>query len=462
VSSLSTLGLAQAIGLVLSVMFLSYVVLIVLPYRRHRARPAGDASLLEWHLFVPARDEAAVIGGTLRTLRGRFPAAHVWVIDDASLDATAEIVAAAAEADPQVHLVARRLPDARTGKGDALNAAYRRLDAHLGARRAAGGAIDRAGVIVGVVDADGEPAPDCLDVCAAPHLFGDPEVAAVQVCVRMVNRSERRPAPGRGRFGNFGRRMLVRMQDLEFCGPIAAVQLTRQRTRTVGLGGNGQFTRLAALDEIGGLVDGRPWHGSLLEDYELSLHLLVAGLRSEYTMDTHVEQEGLTSLRRFVTQRTRWGQGTMQCCTYLPRIWASPHVTSAGVFEATYYLLQPWLQLLGTFVYGVPVVLLAIALAGDPDVLDTFTTPGGASLLGLYAVLALGPFVVWGPLYVRRWEPGVGRVRALGFGLAYAVYVLAFYVTSWRAFGRIVRRRSGWAKTRRNAEVTAGPVALEA
>jgi cellulose synthase/poly-beta-1,6-N-acetylglucosamine synthase-like glycosyltransferase len=457
--SLTTLGFAQAMALVLSVTFLCYVVAILLPYVRARPRQKGHAEDLAWHLFVPARDEAAVIGGTVATLRERFPTAHVWVIDDASTDATPDLVADASERDPLVHLVRRHLPHARTGKGDALNAAYRALGDHLAA--SGGTELDRSKVIVGVVDADGEPAPDCLDVIAAPHLFGDADVAAVQICVRMINRDERRPSPSRGRLVNLAQRTLVRMQDLEFCGPIAAVQITRQRTRTVGLGGNGQFTRLAALDAIA--VDGdRPWHGSLLEDYELSLHLLIAGYRSEYTMDTHVEQEGLTSLRRFVTQRTRWGQGTMQCGSYLPRLWNSPHVTSAGVFEASYYLLQPWLQLLGTFVYSIPLGLFLATLATDPGRITAFLTHGGWTLSLLYLAFGFGPFVVWGPLYVRRWAPEVGRVRALGFGFAYAAYVLLFYVTSWRAFGRIVSGRSGWAKTRRNREAVVGPVALEA
>jgi 1,2-diacylglycerol 3-beta-glucosyltransferase len=41
---------------------------------------------------------------------------------------------------------------------------------------------------------------------------------------------------------------LVRLQDLEFPVPISAIQVTRRLTRSVGLGGNGQFSRLSALD----------------------------------------------------------------------------------------------------------------------------------------------------------------------------------------------------------------------
>ncbi len=59
-----------------------------------------------------------MIGATLARCRTDFPHANVWVVDDDSEDDTAAIVLAAAAEDPHVHLVQRRLPDARTGKGD--------------------------------------------------------------------------------------------------------------------------------------------------------------------------------------------------------------------------------------------------------------------------------------------------------------------------------------------------------
>lgn len=438
-------GAAQAIALVISVTFITYVFVIVVPFLRCRRRPAGNAAGFSWHFFVPARDEERVIAITLDYLRASFPTTHVWVIDDASTDTTAAIVATIAGRERNVHVVSRRLPDARTGKGEALNAAYRQLDAWLPAD------ADRQRVIVGVVDADGRPAADCLDVCAADHLFGDPDVGSVQICVRMGNRDDRRPFPHRGRCANLFGRTLVRLQDLEFRAAISAIQMNRRRTRTVGLGGNGQFSRLSALDDVRAAF-GRPWHGALLEDYELSLHLLLTGHRNEYTDDTLVDQEGLPDLRRLLTQRTRWGQGTMQCGNYLPKLWASRHVPTIGALEAAYYLLQPWLQLVGTLVYPVPVAVLSYNFATHPDTMTGWFTGGGWLLFCVYVVLGLGPFVAWGPIYVRRCEPKLGMARGVALGFAYAAFMVTFYITSWRAFGRILRRRRDWAKTRRNAE----------
>ena len=438
------IALAQAVALMMSVAFISYALVIVVPYLRYKPSSAGHARTLDWHLFVPALNEERVIGGTIDYLRATFPRAHVWVIDDDSEDGTASVAGIRAWADPMVHLVRRRRPRARTGKGDALNAAYLALGQWLPA------AADAARTIIGVIDADGRPALNCLDVCAGAGMFGDPVVGSVQVQVRMLNRYDRRPFPRRGRLVNALGHSLVRLQDLEFRVPISAIQATRRLTRSVGLGGNGQFSRLSALDVVAD-EDG-PWRGALLEDYELSLHLMMTGHRNEYTQDTWVDQEALPDIRRLVRQRTRWGQGTMQCGAYLRQLWTSRHVSKLGALEATYYLVQPWLQLIGTFVYPVPAIVFVTNYLAGPTAMQDWVATGGWMILAFYLVVGLGPFVLWGPLYRRRCEPGMGVAAALALGVGYSLFVLIFYVTSWRAFCRILSGRTDWSKTRRNAE----------
>ncbi|MBO3746069.1 glycosyltransferase [Streptosporangiaceae bacterium NEAU-GS5] len=442
--------------MVLSVSFLTYVITILRPYIRRKPDRAGVAADFEWHAFIPCRDEAAVIGGTLGYLRATFPSLHLWVIDDDSADRTAEIVERRGAGDPMIHLVRRRLPDARTGKGDALNAAYAALDDWLPT------GCDRARRIVCVLDADGRPAPNMLNVCSGPRLFADPAIGAVQIDVWMINRTDPRPRPELGRLRNFAGRLLVRMQDLEFRGPISAIQLSRRRCGTVALGGNGQLSRLSSLDKIAG-TQREPWGGSLLEDFELGIQLLLAGERNEYTPDTWVEQEGLASFRRLITQRTRWGQGTMQCAKYLPAVWASRNFSGLGALEVLYYLAQPWLQLLGTLIYPIPFTLLVWRVIKDPAGMLAWMGAGGGVLFATYAAFGVLPFLVWGPIYRRRCDPELSLPASFAYGLVYAIYIYNFYVTSWRAAYRIIRGRSGWAKTRRNDErhVPGRPIATE-
>ncbi len=423
----------QALAFVLLTSFLLYVALILVPFLRHRPGPTGDAADFQWHVFVPCRNEQAVIGGSLARLRESFPAAHVWVVDDASEDATSRVVAAIAIEDPQVHLVRRVLPDAQTGKGDALNAANRALVAWLPK------GSDHSRVIVAVLDADGVLAPDAMAYAAGPGAFADPAVGAAQCQVRMFA-----PPAGIGPFG----RLLRDLQDAEFATTIAAMQILRGRTLSVGLGGNGQFSRLSALDAIGEQA-GDPWHGSLLEDYELSLHLMLAGYQTRYLHEAVVSQEAVFTLRALVRQRTRWCQGGMQCTRYLKDAALSPHITPAGTLEMAYFLSTPFQELLGLVVW--PVVLggaLYLGLQSSPDLVAYLAD--ASWILPLTLLTGILPFASWGFVYAR--QRGMGLVRVLAYGLLYWLYSYLPQVYVISATVRLLRGRNGWEKTARHAD----------
>ncbi|MEU6644346.1 glycosyltransferase family 2 protein [Saccharomonospora sp. NPDC046836] len=440
----------ESISLVLVVMFLSYMVSIMVPFLRRKPTRPGNPDDYGWHAFIPCRDEAAVIEGTLTRLRRDFPQCHVWVVDDDSDDETADIVLRCAASDPMVHLVQRRRPEARTGKGDALNAAYVELNRFLPAD------VDRSRIIVFVLDADGVMAPNALVQVAGPECFGDPEVGAAQIAVWMDNRDDPNPRPGDGRLVNFGASYLVRMQDLEFRTTIAAMQHLRERTGSVGLGGNGQFTRLSVLDEIAEKFHS-PWHGSLLEDYELGLHVLLSGHRNRYVHETYVAQEGLPRLRRLLTQRTRWAQGNMQCVRYVPQVVRSKYFSNSGVIEACYYLVLPYLQFVGVLVWPVALSLLAA------DVVNTNGSFADQWWFFLMLFLfGIAPFAMWGPIYRKQCCPEAPWWKGVLWGFGFWLYVYYTYAVTTRAVVRLIRGRAGWAKTRRNAEIAVGPTAKEA
>jgi hypothetical protein len=250
------------------------------------------------------------------------------------------------------------------------------------------------------------------------------------------------------------------MQDVEFRTAIAAMQSLRVRTRSVGLGGNGQFTRLSVLDEISRSA-GSPWHGALLEDYELGVHVMLAGYENRYVDSTYVSQEGITDFRRLITQRTRWSQGNIQCIKYLPQIIRSPHFSSAAVLEAGYYLLLPFIQVLGLFVWPLVFIRYGSGLPTSGGVLDWLAASWW--LLALVVVFGVVPFAMWGPIYRIKCEPQVARWRSVLWGLGMCLYVYYLYLSVSRAFARLALRRSGWAKTRRNGEnLAVGAIAKEA
>lgn len=428
---MSALAYLQALAFVLLTSFLLYVVLILVPFLRHRPGPIGDEAAYDWHFFVPCRNEAAVIGGSLARLRATFPQAHVWVIDDASDDATPAIVAAAAADDAQVHLVRRTLPQAQTGKGDALNAAYRALTDWLPAT------ADHARVIVGVVDADGVLAADALGYAAG--VFADATVGAAQCQVQMFAAPE-----GTSRFG----RVLRDFQDAEFRTTIAAMQVLRGYTLSVGLGGNGQFSRLAALDAIGASA-GDPWHGSLLEDYELSLHLMLAGWQTRYLHEAVVSQEAVITARALIRQRTRWCQGGMQCVRYLRQVAVSPHITPAATVEMTYFLSTPFQELIGMVVWplvGIGVGVLAWQTSADPAGL----VAAAVWVLPLVLLTGIAPFATWGVVYSR--QRGFGPLRTIAYGFGYWLYSYLPQVYVVCATYRLIKGRNGWEKTARLAD----------
>lgn len=448
------LELALVISFCLSLLFAAWVATLVMAYLLARPTHAGAVGDFQWHFLVPARDEEAVIGSTLAYMCKTFPEAHVWVIDDASEDETAAIVEAAAAGNRTVHLVRRRLPDARTGKSDALNTAYRVLSDWLDP------SVDHARVVVVVNDADGLPAAQLLDEAAGPELLGDARVAGVQVEVRMINR-DAQPPPSRGDpAAAWWHRSFVRVQDLEFRTTFMAMQLQRRWTHSVNLGGNGQLTRLSALDDVAGAARA-PWRGSLLEDFELGLHLLLAGWRNGATRQTWVEQEGLWSARRYAVQRTRWAQGSMECMRYLPNVLRSARLTFLGKAEIAYFLVRPWLQLVGSVVYPVAAVLTFAWAAGVWNANGRAALPA-LTLFLVGAVVGIAAFAVWAFLYKRRCEPGVTRRTVLTLaGLTLLLGAVTPYAITWYALVRHVRGKHAWAKTRRNVEENLGPIAKE-
>lgn len=394
--------------------------------RRGRLLDAGFvdeprlAEELVIYLLVPCLDEELVIGDTVATIVADTDATVV-VIDDASDDATSAVAKAAG--GERVLLLRRERPNARVGKGRALNAGFGLLCADVLEKE-----LDPRKVVVGVMDADGRLSPGAIDEIRRRFLH--PKVGGVQLGVRIWNRDS----------------FLTRLQDFEFWGLSAVAQLARRRSGSVSLGGNGQFTRLEALLTL----EDAPWSESLTEDLDLTITLLLAGWTLDTATNAHVAQHGVTSVRALVRQRTRWFQGHMTCATRAGEIWASSEVSNLAALEITCYLLVPTVLILPwSILFHVALWGMATSIIAGSGPAPFGNSPFGvaAAVFGRY-LLAFWPMIVAGYLYARR-DRGYARWRAIALGQTLVVANYVVFISCWWAALRIIRGRTNWNKTSR-------------
>ncbi len=417
--------MAAVAGAVVVWAFAYTLFLFSLSRRRRRLLDARSGTLF-FVFVVPCYNEEVVIGHTLdRLLMSKvsgFQGFAVLVVDDGSDDATAATVQR--RNDPRIWLLSRRLPEARNGKGEALNAAYRHLrDSDLLADHL----FDD--VVVCVLDADGRLEPNALYE-VAPY-FSDPRSGAVQVGVRMYNASEN---------------PLARMQDFEFVTFTEIFQRARQLVGSVGLGGNGQFARMSALLTLGDA----PWTDCLTEDLDLGIQLLLGGWRNNFCPTSHVNQQAVTSVRRLVRQRARWFQGHLQCWSRLPGILRSD-LSLITTLDLVQHLITASLILLLSIPMVVFYAALFVAVIAEPHQLGSALAASyGLPIILLY-VLTFGLAPVYAYTYWLRTRE-VGFLKAFAFAHAYTIYTYLWIPAGWWALTRIVLRRRGWAKTSRNPE----------
>lgn len=415
------------IGLVVIVAMLAWTAVLFVRAERWRrltldVHPDGTAAFT-WVFIVPALNEEVTIRDSVRRLlEVNAERRLIVVVDDGSDDGTPDVLA---ELDhPDLVTLRRDPPRAREGKAAALNYAYRQLEHALPG-------VDREKVVVAIVDADGR-----LDREAPRHVaghFGDRAVGGVQSLVRIYNRQ----------------RPLTWMQDVEFSVYGHLFQAGRNDWGTAGMGGNGQFNRLSALDRVAD-EDG-PWRDRLTEDQDLGLRLLAEGFEGRQELHAVVEQQGLSSLRPLFRQRTRWSQGNLQAMSLTRDVWDAPFPLTARI-ELLVYLLMPfWQGLVGTAL----VVAIGLATFG----VAPFWAGGPTWHLAVVWLLAFGGTILG--CIASRTETGL-RGWLVGFvvGHAYALYTWLLWPVLVRSAARQLTERREWAKTEREP-ITADAASAE-
>lgn len=371
--------------------------------------PAAGADAFSWVFLVPALNEEVTIADSVRRLL-EVPVRRrrVVVVDDASDDATPEILAAIDH--PDLFVLRRERPDAQVGKAAALDYAYRSLRDHP----------DRQRTIVVIVDADGRLHPDA-PLYAAAH-FAEPRVGGVQALVRIYNRDH----------------PLTWLQDVEFSVYGHLFQAGRDHWGTAGMGGNGQFNRLSALDAV---ADERgPWRDRLTEDQDLGLRLIGAGWEGRQDLRAKVDQQGLSRLGALFRQRTRWSQGNLQALGLRGEVMGAPLGLGPRLEQLAYLLMPFWQAIVGLGLLS-GAFLWATGTA-------SFWGDGPLWQLGFFYVLAFGGTIL-GCVAARAASGPLGWLHGLLIAQVYTPYTWFLWPVLLRSTARQLAARGEWAKTER-------------
>jgi cellulose synthase/poly-beta-1,6-N-acetylglucosamine synthase-like glycosyltransferase/spore germination protein YaaH/peptidoglycan/xylan/chitin deacetylase (PgdA/CDA1 family) len=245
--------------------------MISLAIRKPLAPPAAPAEKAVT-VLIAAYNEEPVIERTIDSiLASKDVAVQILVVDDGSVDGTADVVTRAFGKDSRVTLLRK----ANGGKASALNMAL---------------AQAATPIVIGV-DADTQLDPDAI--ANLLRWFADAKVGAVAGNVKVGNRDH----------------LVTRWQSLEYVVSqnVDRRALARLNAITVVPGAIGAW-RVEALRAAGGFRS-----DTLAEDMDLTWRLRIAGWVIANEVDARAYTEAPSSLSGLTKQRFRWTFGTLQC-----------------------------------------------------------------------------------------------------------------------------------------------------
>ena len=418
-----------ALSWVTSLIVVYYVFLYVLGRWRRGDRVAESSAWPLVVVLIPARNEARVIEQTVHVAL-ECPYAgqvRVLVMDDASTDDTATVTDALAREESRVRVHRRPAEVGGQGKSDVLNHGFRLISAMVAGQDGWLAGQGEDAICVCVLDADGHLSETALTDGTA--MLRDPRVGAAQIGVKIRNAEDS---------------LLARLQDMEFVGFSFMVQTARDRLGSVGLGGNGQFTRFTALKSLG--VE--PWRRqALTEDLDLGVRLQLAGWRLRFCASAWVAQEGLTRLRPLGRQRTRWTHGHYQCWRYLPRVAGARQIRLVQRLDTVAYLLLILLVVLVTATNAIH-LLAAADVVQSTDRFLAWMGDGFAYRLTTF-LLSWLPVFLLAATYQRYAQRRLAAWEIPAYCVYFAAYVYVWALATARAWARLLLSRNSWAKTPR-------------
>jgi cellulose synthase/poly-beta-1,6-N-acetylglucosamine synthase-like glycosyltransferase len=317
-------GSILALSVVLQVLFIAYFVrhlaFAITAMRvagRDMHRRGGEITDFEptVSVLVACRDEELVVPQLLDALLGfDYPEdrLEVVVVNDGSCDRTGALLDDGAHREPRLRIV-HRPAGAVGGKSGALNDGF----------------VHTRGEIVVVFDADHQPRPDVIRKLV--RHFRDPAVGAVQ---------------GRCSISNPNDSLLARLIWMDYLAGYLVNEYGRQSLfQLPAYGGANCAVRATTLSTLGG------WNeSSVTEDTDLTMRVLLHGLRVRYDVEAVDDEEGVVTLGRYWHQRYRWARGHQQVCRdYRRAVWRSTLLSPAEKIELTMFL----------FVFHLPVAAAA-------------------------------------------------------------------------------------------------------
>lgn len=176
--------------------------------------------------------------------------------------------------------------------------------------------------------------------------------------------------------------------------------------------------------------------------------MLLKGLHVDYMTETYVYQEALSSLKKFIRQRSRWVQGDLNCLKYLPLIMRSRRLKLAQKAGIYYFLCQPWINILTDIAI---IVLTTFSFFHLRMLFGNLPGLALVALVGLVAIFSL----LWGIVFSFFYrhdlhhfdEPTISwcQYLLLPFGVSYFYVILFFSIIM--AFWRWIFHENTWIKT---------------
>ena len=414
VISMNFLSVLRAVSLMLvlltTVCYFYQFAYLILPLLRKR-RPHNQTRLHRYAILIAARNEEAVIGQLLDSIRDQdYPADLIttYVVADNCTDRTAEIARAHGA------LVFTRFNREKVGKGYAIHDLLEKISEN--------GGLDRYDAFL-IFDADNVLLPDYI---------------------RQINRvcSDGYEAfCGYRNTKNFGANWLSSAYGVWYLHDSTHLNQSRMLLGTsCAVTGTGfGFTR-ELLERMGG------WNFfTLTEDIEFSTWCATRGVRIGYCHDAILFDEQPTSFRQSWRQRTRWTQGGLQVSVryagdLLRGLFRGGRTTYASFETAT---LSMWGYGMSTLCFGV--TLLVTFLSGRWLGLAQAVA---ASVAGTYlSLLAMGAWTMateWRRVRASRGE----KIRAV---FAFPLFMITFIPIALTA----VFRKFQWQPIAHTAVISA-------